>query len=437
MRQPLWRLLSVVGTLAALGCGGGPESSGATPSAPLPPVAVTLGVAGRSNEHVSLAGRGAFVVVAWAANSADAGTDVYASVSADGARSFGPPVRVNQRAGDARANGEQPPRVALVPRESGPPEVVLFWLARREGASVLLTARSTDGGRTFGEADLVSGTDTVGNRGWQALGVSDAGRVNAVWLDHRRMAAATGGAAHQHHGASTTTADVAADGVAMAQRSDLYFASLDGGEPRAITPGVCYCCKTAIVHGPGGAVHLAWRHVYPGNLRDIAFASSFDGGRTFGAPVRVAEDQWSVAGCPDDGPSMAVDGAGRVHVVWPTMVTEDGVATKSLVHAMTTDGRTFSPRVRITSGAHAHHPQVVAAPDGSLAVAWDESWGDGRRIREAVGRIPANGAASFETVPPSDDLVGRYPAMAVSDNGVVTAWVSGVGSTSQIRVLRR
>jgi hypothetical protein len=377
-------------------------------------------------------------VAAWAATSPEAGTDIYTSVSVDGARAFSPPVRVNQLAGDARANGEQPPRVALVARGSDAPDVVVFWLARRNGVSVLVTARSTDGGRAFGETALVPGTDTVGNRGWQALGVSDAGRVDAVWLDHRRMAAATSSAsAHQHHGATTTTTAAATDGAAMAQRSDLYFASLDGGAPRAITPGVCYCCKTAIAHGPGEAVHLAWRHVYPGDMRDIAFASSSDGGRTFGQPIRVAEDRWSVAGCPDDGPSMAVDRAGRIHVVWPTMVTEGDVATKTLFHAMTTDGRAFTPRVRITSGSHAHHPQVTVAPDGTLVVAWDESWGDGRRVRHALGRIPARGATSFETAPPSDERLGRYPAMAVSDGAVITAWVSGTGPSSQIRLTRR
>jgi hypothetical protein len=67
-----------------------------------------------------------------------------------------------------------------------------------------------------------------------------------------------------------------------AQKSKLYFATSDGAlAPRAITGGVCYCCKTAIATGPNNAVYLAWRHVYPGDVRDIAFAASHDcGGRS-------------------------------------------------------------------------------------------------------------------------------------------------------------
>ena len=66
----------------------------------------------------------------------------------------------------------------------------------------------------------------------------------------------------------------------------------------------------------------AWRHVYPGNIRDIAFTASRDGGRTFAAPLRVSEDKWVLEGCPDDGPAMAVDANNRIHIVWPTLITE-------------------------------------------------------------------------------------------------------------------
>src|SRR5262249_7114125 len=143
--------------------------------------------------------------------------------------------------------------------------------------------------------------------------------VYAVWLDHREMADGTVAASHHEHHAEGKP-----DGVAMAQKSKLYIASLDGAfAPRAVTRGVCYCCKTAIVAGADGAIFAAWRHVYPGNVRDIAFTLSRDGGKSFAAPIRVSEDKWVLEGCPDDGPAIAVDAAGRVHIVWPTLITED------------------------------------------------------------------------------------------------------------------
>ena len=53
------------------------------------------------------------MAIAWGASTPAGATDVYASVSRDAGRIFGPPVRVNDVDGDARLNGEQPPRVAV------------------------------------------------------------------------------------------------------------------------------------------------------------------------------------------------------------------------------------------------------------------------------------------------------------------------------------
>ena len=53
------------------------------------------------------------MAIAWGASTPAGATDVYAAVSRDGGRTFGPPVRVNDVDGEARLNGEQPPRVAL------------------------------------------------------------------------------------------------------------------------------------------------------------------------------------------------------------------------------------------------------------------------------------------------------------------------------------
>ena len=111
----------------------------------------------------------------------------------------------------------------------------------------------------------------------------------------------------------------------------------------------------------------AWRHVYPGDLRDIAFAISRDGGRSFSAPSRVSEDGWAINGCPDDGPALVVDAGGVTHIVWPTVIAGDE-PVGALFYASTRDGQRFTPRVRIpTLGSpKPMHPQVALAADGTL-----------------------------------------------------------------------
>src|SRR5262245_42564612 len=71
-----------------------------------------LAVSGRANANLSVASSGSFVAAVWSAALADGTTDIYVSVSQDGGGRFAAPVRVNSTPGDARANGEQPPRIA-------------------------------------------------------------------------------------------------------------------------------------------------------------------------------------------------------------------------------------------------------------------------------------------------------------------------------------
>jgi hypothetical protein len=287
----------------------------------------------------------------------------------------------------------------------------------------------------------VPGSDAPGNRGWEAVGTGPGGRFFSVWLDHRKMAAPQQMqmAGEHNHGGSTpaATAAPATDGVAMAQLSQLYIAPLDGSiAPQGVTGGVCYCCKTAIAAGPGNALYLAWRHVYPGNMRDIAFTVSRDGGRTFAPPVRVSEDKWQIEGCPDDGPAMAVDRQGAVHVVWPSVVTERGGPVKALFHAVTRDGRSFTPRERIPTEGQANHPQLAIAADGALAVVWDESGSGSRVLASAIGRADATGHVAFARVSGGRE-VGLYPVVVSAGPGAwLRAWTAGDPSKSEIRISR-
>jgi hypothetical protein len=224
--------------------------------------------------------------------------------------------------------------------------------------------------------------------------------------------------------------------VETAQLSKLFFGRLDAADARPITAGVCYCCKTALAAGPDGALYAAWRHVYPGNLRDIAFAMSRDGGRTFSTPLRVSEDRWELDGCPENGPALAVDLSSRIHVVWPTLVKESGRETLALFYAMSRDGRSFRPRVRIPTAAAAYHAQILALHSGGLMVAWDEAAKGGHEVRFARGTPGADGRATFAAVSDRSGLRGSYPSIAETPRGVIAAWPDTTGSAARIAVLR-
>ncbi len=382
---------------------------------------VTLAVDGATNQTPWVAASGSLVAVAWAATTAGK-ADIYTALSRDGGLAFSPPVRVNSVVGEARVNGELPPRVALVQRPgAAEPELVVLWNAKSGKAEVKI-ARSRDGGRTFGAPAPLQGAGAEGERGWHSLTIDARGTAHAIWIDHRGLVSPPG-AAPERKGEH--------DGVAMAQRSGVYYASsaAELSTERELFKGPCYCCKTALAASPDGTLYAAWRHVFAGNFRDMAFTASRDGGKTFSPFIRVNQDGWSINGCPDDGPAMAVDATGAVHLVWPTVVG----GTEGVLHyAVSRDGRSFSTPIRVpTLGSpKPSHPQIAIDGNGRVVVAWDEVRNGVRGAafsRMAAGTFGP--AQSFGTSGPS-----TYPVLAAAARGLVAVWASGPPAQATITV---
>ena len=122
-------VLTLATICLAAGCARRTEDGAATASRPrrVRPV-VRLHIEHADSRGASLAASGTRVVVVWAATAGDE-TNIYSSVSDDAGVTFGEPVRVNDVDGDARVNGEQPPRVAVGR------DIVVAWQTRRTGVS--------------------------------------------------------------------------------------------------------------------------------------------------------------------------------------------------------------------------------------------------------------------------------------------------------------
>jgi hypothetical protein len=205
---------------------------------------------------------------------------------------------------------------------------------------------------------------------------------------------------------------------------------------------VCFCCKTGVAVGPDGATYVAFRDILPPNLRDIAVARSDDHGRTFGAPVRVSEDHWELDACPEDGPSIAVDGAGVLHIAWPTLV-HGKTDRKAVFYSFSTDGgRTFAARMPVnpSEGIKVEaHPQILSA-GGRVFVVWDESAGKGHRVE--LSEITSTPGAKTWTPRLNSPIVvtatepGVYPAAASSSSATLVAWAATTARGSEIFVRR-
>jgi hypothetical protein len=411
-------------------CAAGGSRAASVAAVTTPPPLTILGLPGLVNGTPSLAVRGRTVIAVWTAGKAGT-VNVYAATSRDGGATFSPHRRVNDQDGDVSVNNEQPPR-AVITGSAAAPVFTVIWSRRSDTTQkarqdVIHMARSTDGGLTFSPSRTIHDPTFSGARGWESLTAAPDGAVHAVWLDgrdaDRRMAEAmakgqmTKGQPWQdiYHGV------VAPDGQIVESQ---------------IAAGVCFCCKTAVAVDGHGSVYAAWRHIFPGSIRDIAFARSTNGGRHFDPLVRVSEDNWELNGCPEDGPAMAVDSSGVIHIVWPTLIST-GAPQKAIFYATSRDGKTFSPRARVpTAGmTNPSHPQITLAPNGGAVIVWDEVMNGTSRV--SMSRVSRSGAFVPPQILSAAEPASFPVAVLLATGDVLVAWTSRSSSDRSMVGLRR
>jgi hypothetical protein len=182
----------------------------------------------------------------------------------------------------------------------------------------------------------------------------------------------------------------------------------------------CPCCRTGLATARDGTIYMAWRHVFPGSIRDVVVARSSDQGATWTTPVRVHADDWTFDACPHAGPAIALDSAGALHVTWWT--GKEGNA--GVFYAKSVDGaRTFGEPVAlgVAQFSRPSHVQLALAPDNRVVVAWDDGT---KQTPQVVVRVSHDGGATFDAATLLS-VAGRsatFPVLAIAGDSLAVAW---------------
>lgn len=312
-------------------------------------------------------------------------------VSRDGGDSFGAGVPVSDKDAMLHSNGENSP--ILVNGTRGP---AVLW----DQNSTILFARSMNEGASF--SDPVKVNDTTNASAYAGHLAADGKVLFAAWLDGRDKA--TNGTASIYSARST-------DGGATWQKNV------------RITQNSCPCCRPNLVVMPNGHVVAMWRHVFSGQIRDMACAVSTDGGQTWSKPRRVAEDNWHILGCPVSGPHLAVSGE-RLFATWYS----EGTGKDAGVRLSWSDdeGATWSkPVITSTPLQDAMQPYLFADSGGQLFQVFrarnpedGDSWS---HLRTYVVTVQADGQVSAPVLAPGQNSVA-YPNVAADKTGRI--WVA-------------
>lgn len=232
---------------------------------------------------------------------------------------------------------------------------------------------SRDGGKTWSAPRRIDGDTGQRSHNFADLATRPGGDVVVSWLDSR----------------------AGKQGVqAAVLRPDLSVTPAQTVDPRT-----CQCCKTALFAASKGDVWLAYRDIDESNIRNMAYAVSGTG-RPFEPRGDVADDRWSINGCPESGPRFTETANGTVWLAW-----FNGGA-KTIEIASATAGGPFVRREPAVRGP-VNHPDLGTLPDGRLVVVY-EVFRDGKRAIEARTRDASRGRWSDATVFAPDGLTPRY-----------------------------
>jgi hypothetical protein len=181
----------------------------------------------------------------------------------------------------------------------------------------------------------------------------------------------------------------------------------------------CECCRLGLAFDPSGHPVVAFRNIFEGNIRDHAIVTFTDQGAP-GDVHRVSQDDWQIAACPHQGPSLSIAPDGTYHVVWYT----NGTVRKGLFYAQSRDGgKTFSEPMPIgDNGKQPSRPYVIAGPLGT-AIAWKEF--DGERTSVRLMMSADNGASwsepkTFSSTADASD----HPLLISDDHRYYLSWMT-------------
>lgn len=283
-----------------------------------------------------------------------AGGQVSVASSKDAGRTFSPPVQVTRE----RLNLDWGPDArAKIVVDRGGNIAVAFSIFRDEAFNgQVLYSRSSDEGKTFAPLQPITANNE--SQRFEAIGLSPDGALFAAWLDKRnRVPAQQSGKKYDGAG--------------------LFFAtSKDGGatysEAQLATDNTCECCRLGLAFDHSGHPVIVFRNIFEGSIRDHAVVTFTDQGAP-GPVYRVSQDEWQIAACPHQGPSLSIAPDGTYHVTWYT----NGKVRKGLFYAQSHDGgKTFSDPLPIGQADKAlSRPYVISGPQGT-AIVWKEFDGE-------------------------------------------------------------
>lgn len=330
--------------------------------------------------------------------------------SADGGKTWSPPVRVNSNT-EAVQGEENGPKVAFstdkrtyvvwsIPGEKGDKTRANIRFAMDDGKGSFTAARTLNEVKDTARFPIIE--------------TAPDGNLLVAWIDRR---------------------------IDNPKPRQLYLMRLSP-DGKALTKnyqvgeGLCECCKLGVAFADGGkTVYMVDREVDGDKIRNHVLRKSTDGAQSFGAPVEIYNDGWQVPSCPHSGPSIGRDSRGQLHVSWFTRGRSEQEA--GIYYSVSKDdGKSFAPRqlVQANTAPETLYATLAVGNDDRVYLAWSNLDSDSK-AQIFLRTIAADGTwGPIQQLSRAKGNAGR-PVLALMKNQLHVAWTETDGEDSRV-VLR-
>ena len=190
---------------------------------------------------------------------------------------------------------------------------------------------------------------------------------------------------------------------------------------------VCDCCQTSSAMTQKGPI-IVYRDRSQQEVRDIYATRLVDGAWTL--PEAIYNDNWQIAGCPVNGPSVAAMNK-RVAVAW--FSAKDDVPKIQLVLS-TDSGLSFSEPIVVQSPNTNGRVDTTILDSGNIIVSWMDTAGEAKIV---LSRYDLNGGflGTTEVAGSSASRRSGFPIIEAVGNSVYVTWTD-IDATPQVKVAR-
>lgn len=288
------------------------------------------------------------------------------------------------------------------------------WLAKSDAGTFdydVVLSQSFDGGESWSAGEVVHKDSIHAEHGFVSIQSMRDGGFAMCWLDGRNTKLdghdESEDHGHGHHGSmSLRYTEIAAQGEITAS------VELDNK--------VCDCCQTDMVITDEGPM-VVYRDRSDAEIRDIYISRNID--KTWYEPKTVFQDNWEIAGCPVNGPAIAVHEK-RMVVFWYTMNADGPV----LRYVSSDDlGETFTKAVDLDIEDPIGRVDVKFIDANHAVLVWMENESkEGALIKGGIIELGQGMMDSQILVRTGNSRNSGFPKIEINNQQLFIAWTSTI-----------